>query len=100
MIKQEAKSPRSLSSRSSSPKDELETNRKDGRQEDKRVLKEINDENGKCNSPKEENLDEENDVDVLKEKLRRLEDNSKCSKCLVRFVALIILKHTKSTVFR
>ena len=48
------------------------------------ILKERNDENGNSDNPGKELAEEENDVDILKEKLRQLEDNSKCSKCLVR----------------
>ena len=32
---------------------------------------------------KEDNNDDEDDVKLLKEKLRKLEDDSKCSKCMV-----------------
>ena len=85
VIKQEAKShPGSPNSQSRSPKSTDDSDRKFGMDEKEGILKEINDENGNSGSPRKEVAEEENDVDILKEKLRQLEDNSKCSKCLVR----------------
>ena len=55
----------------------------------KRVLKEIGNENGKDPSRLKEEIEEEDDVNILKEKLRKLEDNSKCSKCMVSSIVLI-----------
>ena len=34
--------------------------------------------------------DDEDDIDVLKEKLKKLEDSNKCSKCMVRFLTNLI----------
>ena len=79
------KSPGSPRSRSNSPKSEDETDRKNDTEETKRILKDIGNENGNDGRSKQD-IDEENDVDILKEKLRKLEDNSKCSKCMVSSV--------------
>jgi hypothetical protein len=42
----------------------------------------IGNENENDPSRLKEEIEEEDDVNILKEKLRRLEDNSKCSKCM------------------
>ena len=84
-IKQEVNSrPQSPRSRSPSPKsDSNEREIKSESDQTKRVLKEIGNENGKDGITKEDNTDDEDDVNILKEKLRKLEDDSKCSKCMV-----------------
>ena len=84
-IKQEINSrPQSPRSRSPSPKsDSNEREIKSESDQTKRVLKEIGNENGKDVRTKEDNTDDEDDVNILKEKLRKLEDDSKCSKCMV-----------------
>ena len=46
-------------------------------------MKEIGNENGNDGNRKEDNSEDEDDVKLLKEKLRKLEDDSKCSKCMV-----------------
>ena len=80
-IKEEINSrPGSPRSRSHSPKGDDETDGNDDSEHNKRILKEIG--NGNDGKLKQD-LDEENDVNILKEKLRKLEDNSKCSKCMV-----------------
>merc|ERR1719189_465874 len=82
-IKQEVNSgPHSPRSRSNSPKSDNEESRKNDSQSNKRVLKEIGNENGNDPSRLKEEIEEEDDVNILKEKLRKLEDNSKCSKCM------------------
>ena len=84
-IKQEVNSrPQSPRSRSPSPKSEgNEREIKSESDQTDRVLKEIGNENGKEDCRKEDNTDDEDDVKLLKEKLRKLEDDSKCSKCMV-----------------
>ena len=84
-IKQEVNSrPQSPRSRSHSPKSEgNEREIKSESDQTDRVLKEIGNENGKEDCRKEDNTDDEDDVKLLKEKLRKLEDDSKCSKCMV-----------------
>ena len=89
-IKQEVNSgPHSPRSRSNSPKSDNEESRKNDSQSNKRVLKEIGNENGNDPSRLKEEIEEEDDVNILKEKLRKLEDNSKCSKCMVSSIVLI-----------
>ena len=84
-IKQEVNSrPQSPRSRSHSPKSEgNEREIKSESDQTNRVLKEIGNENGKEDCRKEDNAEDEDDVKLLKEKLRKLEDDSKCSKCMV-----------------
>ena len=84
-IKQEVNSrPQSPRSRSPSPKsDSNERAIKSESDQTNRVLKEIGNENGMDSRTKEDNNDDEDDVKLLKEKLRKLEDDSKCSKCMV-----------------
>ena len=84
-IKEEVKSPGSPGSRSQSPKNENETDNKGDVVENKRILKEIGNENGN-DGRHSKDTEEENDVDILKEKLRKLQDNNKCSKCMVSSV--------------
>ena len=87
--------PTSPRSRSHSPKSDVDDERQNDTEQTKRVLKEIGNENGNDVKVKEDINEEEDDVNILKEKLRKLEDDSKCSKCMVsQFVTSIIFFET------